>query len=322
MSATPKTWRIAVAAPAIVAPAFEAALEPFAISLSLFEAETDMSRPRGLPEPATWAGDLWLADACVVEAIANELPHRGRIEASIAVVAAALGVPAPDVVIEEIADIDWQAKVLASLPAIEVGRFRVRGRHIVEPTRPGFFDLEIEAGAAFGSGEHETTRACLEALGHVLKRARPRRVLDLGCGTGVLGLAAAKAVKAEVLLTDIDPRAVQVARAAARRNGVAAPARLADGWQDPTIQAAGPFDLVLANILARPLRSMAGDLALGLKPGGRAILSGFLYWQEAFVMAPHRARGLLLERRTRRGDWLALTLRRPPRSPCGAGDGR
>ncbi|MEQ9122186.1 MAG: 50S ribosomal protein L11 methyltransferase, partial [Alphaproteobacteria bacterium] len=138
---------------------------------------------------------------------------------------------------------------------------------------------------------------------------------DLGCGTGVLGLAAAKAAKSRLLMTDIDPRAVAVAAAAARRNGVLAPARVANGWRDPAIQAAAPFDLVLANILARPLRAMAGDLARGLAPGGRAILSGFLYWQEPFVMAPHRAAGLTLERRTRRGDWLALTLRRAPRRP-------
>lgn len=315
MSAAAKTWRVAVAAPAVAAPAYEAALEPFAVALSLFEAETDLARPRSLPEPASWAGDLWLADDCVVEAILDAPPDRKRLEAAIAVAAAALNQPPPPLAIEEIEDIDWQAKVLASLPAIEVGRFRVRGRHIEAPARPGVIDLEIEAGAAFGSGEHETTRACLASLAHVLKKTRPRNVLDLGCGTGVLGLAAAKAAKANVLLTDIDPRAVAVAAAAARRNGVAAPVRLADGWGDPAIRAAGPFDLVLANILARPLRSMAGELAAGLKPGGRAILSGFLYWQEPFVLAPHRAHGLLLERRERVGDWLALTVRRAPRRP-------
>ena len=186
-----KTWKVAVAAPAAAAAAFEAALEPFAVAVSTYEAEPAAAKPRGLPEPATWMGDLWLADACVVEAIADRLPDRTRIETAVAIAAAASGIRAPEVVIEEIADVDWQAQVLASLPAIEVGRFRVRGGHIVEPPRPGVIDLEIEAGAAFGSGEHETTRACLAALGDVLKRARPARVLDLGCGTGVLGLAAA-----------------------------------------------------------------------------------------------------------------------------------
>lgn len=305
-------WRIALAATATTAPAFEAALEPFAMALTVYEAEPDAARPRGLPEPATWAGDLWLADACIVEAVSESLPDRARVEAAVAIAAAAVNAPAPDVVIEPLPDRDWQADVLASLPAIEVGRFRVRGRHIAEPAPPGVIDLEIEAGAAFGSGEHETTRACLASLEQVLKRGRPRRVLDLGCGTGVLGIAAAKAAKADVLLTDIDPRAVETARASAIRNGVQAPARVADGWRDPAIQGHAPFDLVLANILARPLRAMAGDLMRGLKPGGRAILSGFLYWQEPFVMAPHRARGFLLERRVRAGDWMALTIRRAP----------
>lgn len=311
MTAAGKTWRVAVASPAATVAAYEAALEPFAVAVSIFEAGTALDRPRRLPEPATWAGDLWLADACVVEAVTTAPPDRARIEAAIAVAAAAVGAQAPDVAIEELADIDWQAKVLADLPAIEVGRFRVRGAHVTEPARPGTVDLMIEAGAAFGSGEHETTRACLAALGHALRRTRPRKVLDLGCGTGVLGLAAAKAAKADLLLTDIDPCAVAIARTAARRNGVVASARVADGWADPAVRRAAPFDLVMANILARPLRSMAGDLRRGLAPGGRAILSGFLHWQEAFVLAPHRARGLALERRVRAGDWLALTLRAP-----------
>ena len=310
MTETVQTWRVAVAAPAAAAPAFERALEPFALAISIYEVDTRTDKPRNLPEPATWAGDLWIADNCIVEAILDGLPDRREIETAVAIAAAARGLPPPEIVVEPVPDVDWQAEVLASLPAIEVGRFRVRGRHIETPTRPGVFDLEIEAGAAFGSGEHETTRACLIALGHVLKQGRPRRTLDLGCGTGVLGFAAAKAAKTSLLLTDIDPRAVAVAKAAARRNGVIAEARVADGWRDPRVQALAPFDLVMANVLARPLRAMAADLAAGLKPGGRAIISGFLHWQEAFVMAPHRAHGLRIERRVRAGDWLALVLRR------------
>jgi ribosomal protein L11 methyltransferase len=305
-----QTWKIAVTASAISSSTYEAALEPFSIALSIYEADTDLPKTRGLPEPANWAGDLWLAEACIVEAIAVSAPNRIAIEQAVAIAAASLDEHPPEVTITEVPDIDWQAEVLANLQPIEVGRFRVRGRHIKSPARPGIIDLEIEAGAAFGSGEHETTRACLEALTAALKRQHPRRVLDLGCGTGVLGLAAAKAVKPKLLMTDIDGRAVEVARLAAEINHVRAKVRRANGWQNAEIMAQKPYDLVLANILARPLRAMAGNLARALKPGGRAILSGFLYWQESFVMAPHRAHGLKLERRTRRGDWLALTLRR------------
>jgi len=311
-----ETWRVALAAHALATPAYEAALGPFASAVTIFEREdAPPTSRRGLPEPATWAGDLWLAEACVVEAVVEGRPDREAIAAAVAVVAASLNETAPEIVFEKLEDVDWQALVLADMPAIRAGRFRVRGGHVTEPAPPGVIDLVVEAGAAFGSGEHETTRACLLALTAALKRGRPRNVLDIGCGTGVLGIAAAKAARPRLLMTDIDPRAVETARATARRNGVLSPVVLADGWADPSLRRAAPFDLVLANILARPLRAMAGDLAAGLAPGGRAILSGFLYWQEPFVLAAHRPRGLILERRTRVGDWLALTLRRAPRRP-------
>jgi len=304
------TWKISISTSAVSAEVYESALEPFSEAISVSEASNNVTISHGLPEPANWAGDLWLAEACTIEAIATSLPNQADIEQTIAIAAASLNEQPPKVFISEVPDIDWQAEVLANLPPIEIGRFRVRGRHITEPARPGVIDLEIEAGAAFGSGEHETTKACLEALTAALKRYQPKRVLDLGCGTGVLGIAAAKVAKPQLLMTDIDERAKIVAKAAAKLNHVSCRVIQANGWNNPIIKSIEPFDLVLANILARPLRSMAGDLANALKPGGRAILSGFLYWQENFVMAAHRAHGLTLEKRTRKGDWLALTVRR------------
>ena len=310
----PTQWRVAVAVSSAAAPAYEAALEADAVAISIYERATD-TPPRSAPEPATWAGDLYMADACIVEAIFTERPSRAALESAVAIAAAASGDPTPELIIEALDDADWAAKVLESLPPIRVSRFRVRGRHVTERAPPGVIDLLVEAGGAFGSGEHETTKGCLRALDYVLKQQPLRNVLDLGCGTGVLGLAAYKAAKPNVLLTDIDPRAVAVADETARQNH--APHKLravtANGWASQTIQRAGPFDLVLANILARPLRRMARDLARSLTPGGRAVLSGFLYWQEPFVLAPHRAHGLVLERRIRQGDWLALVLRKPIR---------
>lgn len=310
----PTQWRVAVAVSSDRAPAYEAALEADAVAISIYERET-ATAPRSAPEPATWAGDLSMADACIVEAIFTERPDRAALEASVAIAAAASGESAPPLTIEALEDADWAAKVLESLPPIRVSRFRVRGGHVTEQAPPGVIDLLVEAGGAFGSGEHETTKGCLRALDYILKKQAPQNVLDLGCGTGVLGLAAYKVARPRVLLTDIDPRAVAVADETARRNSAPHGLRAvtANGWHSTVIKHAGPFDLVLANILARPLRSMAGDLARGLAPGGRAVLSGFLYWQEPFVLAPHRAHGLVLERRIRQGDWLALVLRKPVR---------
>jgi ribosomal protein L11 methyltransferase len=308
----PTQWRVAVSISSEKAPAYEAALEDGAVAISIYEREST-TPPRSAPEPATWAGDLSIADDCIVEAIFTDNPDRTALESAVAIAAAASGEAPPALTIEALEETDWAARVLESLPPIHVSRFRVRGGHVTEPAPPGVIDLLVEAGGAFGSGEHETTKGCLRGLDYILKRKTPKNVLDLGCGTGVLGLAAEKAAKPQVLLTDIDPRAVAVANETARRNH--APHRLkavtADGWQSTAIRQAGPFDLVLANILARPLRSMARDLARGLAPGGYAVLSGFLFWQEPFVLAPHRAHGLVLERRIRQGDWLALVLRKP-----------
>lgn len=308
----PTQWRVAVSVSSIAAPVYEAALEAGAVAISIYERET-VTPPRSAPEPATWAGDLSMADDCIVEAIYTERPDRVALEASVAIAAAAFGEAPPVLTIEALEETDWAARVLDSLPPIRVSRFRVRGGHVTEPAPPGVIDLLVEAGGAFGSGEHETTKGCLRALDHILKQKTPKNVLDLGCGTGVLGLAAQKAAKPQVLLTDIDPRAVAVANETARRNHAPHTFRAvtANGWDSEVIRRAGPFDLVLANILARPLRRMAGDLARGLAPGGHAVLSGFLYWQEPFVLAPHRAHGLVLERRIRQGDWLALVLRKP-----------
>ncbi len=207
----------------------------------------------------------------------------------------------------------WLARVGEAFPEQRIGRrFAVRGTHLAAARVPGRITLMLDAGLAFGSGEHGSTRGCLRALERAARR-RPRRILDLGTGSGILAMAAARLLRRPVLATDIDPWSVRVARENAVRNGVGrlVRARRGDGWTDPALRAGGPYDLVLANILARPLCRMATELARHLAPGGTAILSGLLGSQARMVLAAHRRRGLVLEAALREGAWTTLVLRAP-----------
>jgi ribosomal protein L11 methyltransferase len=194
-------------------------------------------------------------------------------------------------------------------------RFAVRGTHVSGAFVPGRITLTLDAGLAFGTGEHGSTRGCLVALEEVARR-RPRRILDLGTGSGILAMAAARLLNRPVLATDIEPWAVRVARENAALNGVArlVTVRLADGWRDPFVRAGGRYDLVFGNILARPLCLMARDLALHLAPGGTAILAGLLASQARWVLAAHRTQGLRLERMLPQGAWTTVVVRKASRS--------
>lgn len=206
----------------------------------------------------------------------------------------------------------WLARTQAGFPPQHVGRrFLVRGTHETGPPPVGYVVLTLDAGLAFGSGEHGSTRGCLRALEGAARR-RPRRIADIGTGSGILAMAAAKLLRRPVLATDIEPWSVRVARQNADANSVARLVRavLADGWRSASVRKAAPFDLVFANILARPLCQMARDLARSLAPGGTAILAGLLGSQARMVLAAHRRQGLVLERTLREGDWTTLVLRR------------
>ncbi len=205
----------------------------------------------------------------------------------------------------------WLARTQEAFPDQLIGeRFLVRGTHS-DTELPGRITLTLDAGLAFGSGEHGSTRGCLRAFESVAKR-RPRRVLDLGTGSGILAMAAAKRLHCKVLATDIEPWSVRVARENAVTNGVGRRMRvlLANGWRNRVVRTHAPYDLVFANILARPLCSMAGELSRHLAPGGVAILAGLLDSQRRLVMAAHRRHGVVLERTYAEGKWATLTLRK------------
>jgi ribosomal protein L11 methyltransferase len=207
---------------------------------------------------------------------------------------------------------DWVKASLEDLVPVPAGRFIVHGQHDRERIAPNKLGIEIEAALAFGTGHHGTTRGCLLLLDHVLKAWRPRRVLDLGTGTGVLAIAAAKALHEKVLASDIDPPSVQVARDNARLNvsGHLVHAVRATGFAAPQFVKAAPFDLVLANILANPLRQLAAPMARHLAPGALVILSGLLTPQAPAVIAAYRARGLVPLRHMRIEGWSSLLLRK------------
>ncbi len=211
----------------------------------------------------------------------------------------------------------WLARTQASFPPQRVGRrFLVRGTHDAGPEPAGMIVLTLDAGLAFGSGEHGSTRGCLRAFEGV--RVGPGALLDLGTGSGILAMAAAKRLRRRVLATDIEPWSVRVARQNAAANGVSRLVRavLADGWRAPVVRGGGPYALVFANILARPLCAMARDLGLHLAPGGRAVLAGLLVNQIRMVLAAHRRQGLVLDRVLTEGQWATLVIRKPwTRSP-------
>ena len=223
---------------------------------------------------------------------------------------------------EPVAAIDWVAASLAGLTPVDAGRFVVHGAHDRARIKPNVVGIEIEAALAFGSGHHGTTRGCLMAIDDMAKRERAHGVLDLGTGSGVLAIAAAKVFRGRVTAVDIDPLAVVTAKANARANraGGISFAR-ANGCGVRFVCARAPYDLILANILLAPLVRMAAPLARLAAPGGRVVLSGLLPSHANAVLAIYRAQGLALERRRLIDGWVTLVLRRaaprkmkPPRA--------
>jgi ribosomal protein L11 methyltransferase len=217
---------------------------------------------------------------------------------------------ARDIAFDTVEARDWVKATLEQLVPVRAGRFIVHGHHDRARIAPNKLGIEIEAALAFGTSHHGTTRGCLLLLDHVLKACRPRRVLDLGTGTGVLAIAAAKALRIAVLASDIDPLSVQTAHDNARLNGTGdwVETIRATGFSAPQFASRGPFDLVLANILANPLRQMATPMSRHLAPSALVILSGLLPHQASGVIAAYRARGLVLRRQLLIEGWSSLLM--------------
>lgn len=287
-------WAIRVTVTDDVIAPFEAALGEGALSVSSYEVE-EWAKPR----------PIWR-----VEALFADKPAAGPLSARVAVAAAAVGIAEPVIEILPVQHRNWLEESYQAFPPIVAGRFYVYGDHVDATPPVGLVALRINASTAFGSGEHESTYGCLLALSDI--RRRPRRVLDLGCGSGILSLAAAKRWHRPVVSADVDPEAVRMTRLNAIKNGVGrfVSAILSDGCSAPDLRRYAPYDVITANILARPLCAFAKPLAPLLAPGGRLVMAGLLGTQESMVLAAYRAQRLSLLRRHRIGAWSTLVLTR------------
>ena len=236
----------------------------------------------------------------VVEALYTEMPD-GDLLSKLA---------GREVHVQLLPDTDWIKLSQQGLPPVRAGRFFVYGAHDAGTVPPGVIPIRIEAGMAFGTGHHETTSLCLAALSDLSKRRRYENVLDLGCGTGLLAIGAAKLWRKRVVASDIDPTAVEITRENAAANGESTliHAITADGLASPALAAKAPYDLIIANILASPLTQLAPSIAHSLSKGGALILSGLLTWQENLVLSFYRPFGLILRETRRDGPWTALVL--------------
>jgi ribosomal protein L11 methyltransferase len=240
-------------------------------------------------------------------------PDEAALRALVA--AASDAATAQTLAFETLAPTDWVRKSLEGLKPVDAGRFVVHGSHDRSRVRANRIGIQIEAALAFGTGHHGTTRGCLLALDRILKGRRPRTILDVGTGSGVLAIAAARALRRPVLASDIDARAVTIARENARLNraGAFIETLYRAGIGTRHFRQRAPFDLIFANILLEPLRVLATPMARLVAPNGQVVLSGLLLAQATPALASYRARGLVLSRRIRLEGWATLVLTRPRR---------
>ena len=212
--------------------------------------------------------------------------------------------------VEKLADADWLAMSLSGLPPVEAGRFFVYGAHDQGKAPEDRVLIKIDAGAAFGTGHHGTTVGCLEAFDTLLETETFEKVLDVGCGTGVLAIAAAKTGSPVAVGTDIDEPSARIANENAEINDAKCDFYFADGLSDPRIAQHAPYDLVFANILAAPLVHLAPEIGAALTSGGVAILSGLLRTQEERVLDAYLPLGFTVEQTIHHDAWSALQLRK------------
>jgi ribosomal protein L11 methyltransferase len=265
----------------------ESEIKAEAQALSLFEADA--------------TGTAWQIEAYF--ACAEDAAEAARSLQAIADAAACA------IAVEAVGTIDWVRQSLQGLGAIRAGRFFIHGSHDRASRPCNAISIEIDAATAFGTGHHGSTRGCLLALDKLLRRHEPKRVIDVGCGSGILAIAASRALRRRVLASDSDAEAIRITAANARLNGAAVTAVGTGGTTHPAIAAAGPYDLVMANILARPLVQLAPAFArIMAKGGSHLILSGLLAEQGRWIASVYRAFGFMPAGRIDEDGWATLVM--------------
>ena len=293
-----KLWAALISVPSLYAEAFSEALADKALAV------TTLAPPRQ-------------KDA-KIEALFDFEPDPSQLTAQVSVIAMLKQIKTPEVEIKVMPNMDWLKKVSDDFPPISIGRFRVHGSAFRSQVPIRRYALEIDATNAFGTGEHPTTKGCLLMLDWLLKRSsrKPRRMLDMGCGSGILALATAKACHAKAIGVDLDHASVVIAKDNARKNGLKGKMKIALslGYRSQLAKTGSPYDLIMSNIFAGPLCHMAADLKRHLKPGGTVILAGLLNHQESRVLSAHRLQKLYLIKRLTIGEWSILALKYPKRA--------
>jgi ribosomal protein L11 methyltransferase len=284
-------WQVLFALPASAVGTAEEAFSDIATSVSNFETDE---------ENGIWSFEL----------IFDAKPEMADLERRMMVISALHNIATPEILLAQLQQEDWLSQVARDFPPLSIGRFFVHGAHVLEAPRAGQIAIQVDAGAAFGSGEHGTTRCCLAALEWLSHSRTFPKVLDMGTGSGILAIAAAKLWKTDILAVDLDPVSVRVTAENTCVNQVQKFIKtgVSDGYSSGQVQRGAQYDLIIANILARPLIAFAKDLSENLADGGVAVLSGLLVSQSKHVLAAHRMHGLSLKRKFVYQDWCTLVI--------------
>ena len=289
-------WRVDFRVPKAHRKIFENLLEPYCLALSSFEDEKSRE----------WK----------IEGLTSVEPDTIGITKKLEHLANKHGILTPTVIFDLVPPKNWLAENLMDFPPIQIGRYYIYGSHIKPTALGGMIQLELDSGSAFGSGEHATTEGCLRAMEHLARQFDFKKILDMGCGSGILAMAATKTWRNPVIASDIDDEAIRVTIGNVKKNGLKGLIRATCGmgYSSELVRNNAPYDLILCNILANPLVQMAGDLSRHLDSGTNrrqfVILSGLLERDGNRVIAAHRARGLHLYNKININGWIVLVMTR------------